>query len=169
MSSEIKLVNLEVSKIQQAGEMMGRAFFDDALGIYMFPDEEKRKALLPLHFIPFIRYGILFGEVFTTVGNPDALAVWLPPGQSDMTSERIEQAGLNQIPELIGKEAWHRFETVNSYVDELHPIEAPEPHWYLGLIGVDNSFKGSGLGSALLQHIHQRANQQNLPSYLWTV
>ena len=169
MFQKTELVKLEASQIQQAGEMIARAFFDDALVIYMFPDEEQRKKLLPLHFIPFIRYGVLFGEVFTTIGNPAAVAVWLPPDQTQMTPEKVEQAGLNQISEIIGEDAWRRFETVNTHVEAFHPTEAHEPHWYLGLIGVDSPFKGKGLGSALLQHIHERADEQGLPSYLWTV
>ncbi len=169
MSSETTLVTLEASQIQQAGEMMARAFFDDALVLYMFPDEEQRRALLPLHFMPFIRYGVLFGEVVTTAGTPDAVAVWLPPDHTDMTPDKVEQAGLHQVSAHIGEEAWHRFETVNAYVEALHPSEAPEPHWYLGLIGVDSPRKGTGLGSTLLRHTHARADAQGLPSYLWTV
>lgn len=82
-----------------------------------------------------------------------------------MTPEKGEQAGLDQVSELTGAEAWHRFETV----DALHPREAPEPHWYLELIGVDSPIKGQGLGSALLQRIHERTDEQGQPSWTWTV
>lgn len=39
----------------------------------------------------------------------------------------------------------------------------------MGFIGVDSPCNGTGLGSALLRHMHQRADEQGLPSYLWTV
>jgi GNAT superfamily N-acetyltransferase len=168
MPSETELVRLDASRIERAGEIAGRAFFDDPLARHFLPDDEQRRELLQAHFIPLIRYGVLFGEVFTTAETPHAVAVWLPPDQDQMTPEKIEQAGLDRVHELVGPEAWHRFETVENYVETFHPAEAPEPHWYLLLLGVDNPFQGKGLGSALLQRVHERADKQGQPSWTWT-
>ncbi len=168
LRDEIKVVPLEESQIEAAGAAMARAFFDDAIMAYMFPDEAERRRLAPWHFSVFIRYGYLFGEVYTTSGNPDGTAVWFRPGKSEFTTERIEQAGLDRAPEVLGAGPWARFNTVCDYVERLHPIEVPEPHWYLPLLGVAPALQGQGAGSALLRPILDRADKDGFPAFLWT-
>ncbi|MGH9971659.1 MAG: GNAT family N-acetyltransferase [Pyrinomonadaceae bacterium] len=164
----MKIVPLEESQVEAAGAAMARAFFDDHIMAYMFPDEDERRRLAPWHFSAFIRYGHLFGEVYTTSGNPDGTAVWFRPGESELTTERLKQAGLDKAPDVLGAAAWSRFNTVCDYVERLHPKEAPEPHWYLPLLGVDPRRQGQGAGSALLKVILDRADKDRLPAYLWT-
>jgi GNAT superfamily N-acetyltransferase len=164
----IEIVPLEESQIEAAGAAMARAFFVDPILAYMFPDEDERRQLAPWHFSAFIRYGYLFGEVYTTSGNPDGTAVWFRPGESELTAERIEQAGLDRAPEILGAESWARFNTVCDYIEALHPKEVPEPHWYLPLLGVDPRLQGQGVGGALLKVILDRADRDGLPAYLWT-
>jgi ribosomal protein S18 acetylase RimI-like enzyme len=168
LREEIKVVPLEESQIEAAGAAMARAFFDDYITAYMFPDEDERRRLAPWHFSAFIRYGYLFGEVYTLSGGPDATAVWFRPGEAELTAERIEQAGLDRAPDVLGAAPWARFSSVCDYVEALHPKEIPEPHWYLPLLGVDPRLQGQGAGSALLKVILERADKDGLPAYLWT-
>ncbi|MCM3903036.1 MAG: GNAT family N-acetyltransferase [Pyrinomonadaceae bacterium] len=168
MREEIEIVPLEESQIEAAGAAMARAFFIDHIMEYMFPDDDERRRLAPWHFSAFIRYGYLFGEVYTTSGSPDGTAVWFRPGGSELTAERIELAGLDQAPNVLGAASWARFSSVCDYVERLHPKEVPEPHWYLPLLGVDPALQGQGVGSALLKVILDRADRDGLPAYLWT-
>lgn len=168
MREVVEIVPLAESQIEAAGAAMARAFFDDPISAYMFPDEDERRRLATWHFSAFIRYGFLFGEVYTTGGNPDGTAVWFRPGESELSAERIEQAGLNRAPDVLGAESWARFNSVCDYIEELHPKEVPEPHWYLPLLGVDPSLQGKGAGSALLRPILNRADKEGLPAFLWT-
>jgi len=151
---------------------MARAFFIDPIMEYMFPDEDERRRLAPWHFSAHIRYGHLFGVVYTTSGSPDVTAagtaVWFRPGESELMAERIEQSGLDLAPAVLGAAPWARFSSVCDYVERLHPKEVPEPHWYLPLLGVDTPLQGQGVGSALLRIILDRADKEGLPAYLWT-
>ena len=85
-----------------------------------------------------------------------------------MTDARLAQAGLDRAPDVLGAAAWDRFISVCDFVEELHPKEVPEPHWYLPLLGVDPVLQGQGVGSALLKVILDRADRDGLPAYLWT-
>ncbi len=165
---EMEIVPLEESQIEVAGAAMARAFFIDHIMEYMFPDDDERRRLAPWHFSAFIRYGYLFGEVYTTSVSPDGTAVWFRPGESELTAERIALAGLDRAADVLGTASWARFSSVCDYVERLHPKEVPEPHWYLPLLGVDPALQGQGVGSALLKVILDRADRDGLPAYLWT-
>lgn len=50
-------------------------------------------------------------------------------------------------------------------MEKVHPAE---PHWYLGLLGVDPSFQGRGLGRYLLEPVLARCDAEGLGVYLET-
>jgi GNAT superfamily N-acetyltransferase len=162
-----EIVPLGESQIEQAAEVLGRAFFDDPLEAYMLPDGESRERLSSLRFARLLRYGHLFGNVYTTANVPQGAAIWLPPGNWDMTEERLKQAGLWDIPSIIGSDAFQRLISVMDYIEPYHR-EVPARHWYLLIVGVDRLLQGQGLGSALLQPILERADADAMPCYLET-
>ena len=66
---EIKVVNLSESQIEDAGRALALAFQSDPLQTYMFPDARERAERSPGHFAALLRYGHLFGQVFTNNGS----------------------------------------------------------------------------------------------------
>jgi GNAT superfamily N-acetyltransferase len=169
MNAEIEIVRLPESQIQRAGEVMARAFFNDPLIVYMFPDVAQRARLLPLHFTPFIHYVHLFGEAFATGGDLQGVAVWLPPGELELRPEGMQQTRLDQAAELIGREALQRYLTMEKHIEPYHQTEVAARHWFLPLLAVDTPLQGKGIGGALLKPILNRADAEGLPAYLWTV
>lgn len=165
----LDIIRLPESEIPRAGEILADSFFRDPIVLYMFPDESERARLLPWHFTAFVRYGHLFGEVYSTAGRTDGVAVWLPPGSVEMPDERIRQAGLDKAPEVLGRGPWERFTSVMSYLEQFHRRDVQMRHWYLPLIGIDSLQQGRGLGSALLEPVLARADDEALPCYLETV
>ena len=163
------LIRLPESEIPRAGEVLAKGFFHDPIVLYMFPEKSERARLLPWHFTAFVRYGHLFGEVYSTAGKTDGVAVWLPPGEAEMSPEHIQQAGLDRVPEVLGREPWERFTGIMSYLEHFHRQDVQRRHWYLPLIGIDPSQQGHGLGGALLKPILARADIEGLPCYLETV
>ena len=163
------VIRLPESEISRAGEVLASGFFHDPIVLYMFPDEGERARLLSWHFTAFVRYGYLFGEVYSTASKTDGVAVWLPSDEVVMPSEHIEQAGLDRAPEVLGKEPWERFTGIMSYLEQFHQQDVQPCHWYLPLIGIDPSQQGHGLGDALLKPMLARADAEGLPCYLETV
>ena len=71
-------------------------------------------------------------------------------------------------PLEMGLRAVIRLWSVNLLAEGIHKRFAPDPHWYLFLLGVDPASQGSGLGSLLLQPILARADLAHMPCYLET-
>jgi GNAT superfamily N-acetyltransferase len=151
-------------QIAPAGEALGRAFFAAPLWKYFLPDEEHRRRVLLAHFTAVVRYGHLFAQVYTTPSTEGA-AVWLPPGAGEMTDDRLEQAGLLDIPAIAGEENMQRFDAVMAFVDPFHKRDMPAEHWNLMILGVDPSAQGTGVGGRLVRAGIERADADGVPCY----
>lgn len=162
------IVELDADKIAVAGAMLARSFFDDGLARHMYPDDGERRLRSPWHFSAMVRYGVLFGRVLTTAGQPLGAAVWLPPGDPGMTDDRIAAAGLDASVAMLGEEAFGRFAGAMAGIEPFHEQDVPRPHWYLALIGVDPDHAGRGIGSALLEPVLEQADRDGIPCYLET-
>jgi ribosomal protein S18 acetylase RimI-like enzyme len=158
---------MKQDQVDRCAASLASAFMTDPLQTYTFPDEAERRLKSPAHFQAFLQYGIMFGEVYASGGGEGAV-VWLPPNETDITSEKAEQGGLTKLPELLGEEAATRFFSVLDFIDPFHKQDVPEPHWYVMVIGVDAAHQGKGLGKSLLQPVMRRAEADNVPIYLET-
>jgi GNAT superfamily N-acetyltransferase len=107
------------------------------------------------------------GERLTTPDSIDGIAVWLPPGLSHTPITRLIRAGLALTPLKFGLGAMGRFMAAN-HVERLRAKLAPEPHWYLWVIGIEPEQQGRGLGSSLVEPMIARAETEGMPCYLET-
>ena len=159
---------LDESQVAEASHVLSRAFHDDPLQTYVFPDPAQRAALSPAHFAPLIRYGLLAGEVWTTAGAVRGVSVWWPPAHTKMNVDALERSGFNALPSAIGEHPYQRFMSVLDYVETFHRRDVQGPHWYAMVIGVDPAVKGQGVGSALVTQPLLRADAEGVPCYLET-
>ena len=148
--------------------MLGRAFHDNPMSVYILPDDGERTRHLGWMFGTSARYGHLYGEVYTTTDRVDGVAVWLTPESPPLDRERAICAGMAEMPKRMGQEAFQRLMVMKSHFDELRRRDAPEPHWYLWVLGVDPPRQGQGVGGALLQPVLARADGAGLPCYVET-
>jgi GNAT superfamily N-acetyltransferase len=155
---------LQLDAINSAAPVIARAFHDDTLSVYLYPDENERSRLAPLMFDALVRYDCLFGQVDYLEGFT-AVATWVRPGDTAETPERLSAAGFDELPDDIPLE---RLDTFFAAIAPLHGRAVPRPHWYLRLLGVDRVQQGRGLGGALLQHGLRRADADGHPCYLET-
>lgn len=163
----ITIHSLSEENIKAASHSLARAFMNDPLQTYVFPDANERSEKSPAHFEAILRYGYTFGEVYTTPKIEGAV-VWLTPGNTDITPEKAEKGALVEIPALLGEEAATRFFSVMDFLDPFHKQDATEPHWYTMVIGVDPAFCGLGYGKALMQHVMTKAQNIRTSIYLET-
>ena len=162
------VVPLTREQLSAAAASLARAFQDDPLQTHVFPDPVERAARSPAHFLPLLEYGLRFGTVLTTAGEPTGAAVWLPPGDAYVTDKRAAAAGLDRLPELLGAEAATRFFAALSAVEPYHRTDVSVDHWYALVVGVEPAAQGRGLGRALLAPILEQADLHGVPCYLET-
>lgn len=160
--------HLDTDSAEEVGHILASAMFNDPLAAATFPEIEDREALLPLHFEALARYCALFGEVHG-IGDPlEAAAIWLAPGETEMSPERLVTAGFNTHAEVIGEEASERFFGVMEHMEGVHAALIDRDHWYLQMIGVSPDVQQGGYGSALLTPALEEADQALQPIYLET-
>ncbi|MFW9952572.1 MAG: hypothetical protein ACFFKA_20825 [Candidatus Thorarchaeota archaeon] len=81
---------LSIEEIDQASELIARAFQEEPLFIYLFPDPTYRKEESLILTKNLIISGLISGEVFITSSKIEEVAVWNPFG--DFEKKQIPQS-----------------------------------------------------------------------------
>ena len=154
----------EPADYDQLADVLTRAFLDDPVVAWFFPEASER----PRRVRRFFREIVLdlglreTAQVDTTEGH-GAVAVWAPPDQWRVSVGRQ----LRLLPRYVSiasiRWAPSRLAVFNQL--EGHHPKGP-PHWYLPTLGTDPAHQGHGLGSALLADRLARCDAEGLPAYL---
>jgi ribosomal protein S18 acetylase RimI-like enzyme len=162
-----EVVPLRETDVPAAAALLSRAFYNDPLQIYTLPDPVERAERSAALFSAALRYGLLFGEVFTTPAL-EGVAIWIGPDAWDITEERAAQAGFDRLPGEMGGEATERFFSVLAIGDEPHRRDVRPDHWWVMVLGVAPEAQGRRLARALLEPIMRRADAARQQCYLET-
>ena len=169
-SAEIRALSLAQAQTEVASEVLGRAFWDDPMSMYLLPDEGHRTKALPAMLGTGVRLGFGNGEVWTTPGSVEGAAVWIAPGRQEFSDEQVAAAGGEQMAEALGPDAMERFGKLMAAMGEQHAANMGDtPHWYLLILGVDPPRQGQGVGGDLLRPMLERLDELGLPAYLETM
>ena len=158
---------LSPGRLSDAAEVLTLAFQHDPISCYVFPEEARRGRVLRWMFHCHLRYGLRYGQVYTTA-EVDGVAIWLPPGQTTQTLWRLLRTGTMPVPLRFGWSACRRSLAFLGIITTWHRDYTPDAHWYLFYVGVTPEQQGRGIGSALLHPVLARADAAALPCYLET-
>lgn len=154
---------------RELGRVLGEAFQDDPVWVWVCPDERRRRDFLGTAFAHVVRPHVRAGRAWTVdaaeapaAQRSSGAAVWAAPGQwktRPLDSIRValpmlRAIGSHGLVERIG---------ALSAIEAHHPRE---PHWYLEIIGADPAMRGRGIGSALLTPMIERCDAEGMPAYL---
>jgi ribosomal protein S18 acetylase RimI-like enzyme len=142
---------------------LASAFQDDPVITWVFPDEQRRRAVLPA-FMEFRLRRLAFphDQVWMT-GDGVAAAAWFPPPGRGQESRWRR---LRLLPPLVGFLGLRTASVLGGLnrMEERHPHDPP--HWYLFILGAEQAAQGQGLGSALLAEVLARVDTDGMPAYL---
>ena len=153
-------------QVEVAANTLAEAFFDDPLMHIVAPNEKKRTIVAPWFFAKSIAYGLRWGEVSCN-DDASAVAIWFPPGNTDITLGRMLRVGIGALPFRAGVNGFVRFMRALSAVEKFHKA-VKGPHWYLMAVGTSPTRQGTGLGSSLLKLGTSKADAAGIPCYLET-
>jgi ribosomal protein S18 acetylase RimI-like enzyme len=138
-----------------------RAFADDPVFSWLYPDEATRYDGLAALFTVALQAGLRRGHTYTAADGRGG-SVWSPPG-IELLDERGGQRLLAAMSEHIGADAPARIETMLT-MQAMHPHDPPS--FYLFSTAVDPDAQGRGLGAALLREVLDVCDRQRFPAYL---
>jgi ribosomal protein S18 acetylase RimI-like enzyme len=168
MPLDLQITRLSEALLDEAADIQARAFYDDPLFAFVFPDARERRARLAWLMRMGVAYGCKYGHVDTTAETMLGHAVWLPPGNTHMDEARLAEAGFVNPEAHMGADALERFAAFMAQIGPIHERLMPEPHWYLMILGVDPRHQGQRVGSMLIQSMLAHADAQQLRCYLET-
>jgi len=143
---------------------MARAFADDPVLAWIFPDDVMRRRRLPSFFAAALRSVSLHQAGTEVVAAGDAVlgaAIWLAPGRWRPPLGR-------QLAALPGSliRLGSRLPAASATYGALATVHPQRPHWYLSGIGTDPPAQGTGVGSALLRSRLDRCDTAGQAAYL---
>jgi ribosomal protein S18 acetylase RimI-like enzyme len=160
----VDVVRLDESRLGEASDVLARAFQEDPAWVWLIPDAERRRRLLPWLFR--VGFDVTAADLWTTDGIVRGAARWIPPGRPPMRIGPTLKA-LVTTPFRLGA-AITPFLAYGRAVEALRAEVMPGPHWYLAGIGVDPTAQRRGIGAALLQPGLHAAAAAALPAVLLT-
>ncbi len=163
------VVPLVRSEQTRAGDVLGRAFFDDPQWVALMPGDDLRRQRLPLMFIGATKMTMFAGGFPERTNGFEAVALWLPPGR-DIGPMAMLRSSPTSVRWAFArpKVDVRRMTRVLKQFDQKKKQLMPEPHWYLMAIGVDPDHQGEGHGSTLVRAGIEKADRDGKMIYLET-
>jgi len=139
--------------------MLARAFYDDPVTAWFYPNPERRLVHARRFFAIRLRQLADQELIFTTSDHTGA-ALWTLPGR---WREDLRQSLmlLPMLPVLLPRIA--RSTRAVREIERRHPVVA---HFYLSVLGTDPDQQGGGIGSALLTPVLDRCDSDGVAAYL---
>ena len=139
--------------------MLARAFYDDPVTAWFYPNDAKRLRHAQRFFAIRLRQLAPQGLIYTTDDLSGAV-LWALP---DRWREDLRQALLlvPMLPVLLA----HIVRSTRG-VREIERHHPAAPHYYLSVLGTEPGRQGEGVGSALLAPVLERCDADGVPAYL---
>jgi ribosomal protein S18 acetylase RimI-like enzyme len=145
---------------ESLASVLVRAFADDPVIRWVFPDDEEARRL---YFRTNLELGDPHGTILT-VDSRLGCAIWAPPGEWRVSL----WTQFLLVPRIIRMLGVRRFQRGMMVFDRLQKEHQEGPHYYLGVLGVDPTCQGRGLGSALVSAGLELADGAGVGAYLET-
>lgn len=154
--------------INAIARLLSRAFYNDPLFSYFFPDATRREQQSFYTFRFLATYTRRQGVINTTPDTLQGAALWLPSQHLDRGLLDMLRFGALRMVLPQGSGALARQLLASDHMQAIHSMQLSGKHWYLSLLGVEPNQKGKGLATGLLRPMLEQADEQGLPCYLDT-
>lgn len=154
---------------EACARVLARSFQDDPGTVNFEPDDDRRRVALPAFFRTFVAAALAEDGDLMVTGDPvEGVASWFGPERFGPSPEAMGANGFGEVLELLGAAAADRLAAMVDEIERVHAELTDGPHLRLEFYGVLPERQGTGIGSALIEHGHRRADELGLPCYLET-
>lgn len=164
------LLKLTPEYLKKVMIVAGKAFQEDPIMVYSYPDQKDRIRLAPYGFYMLYNYGIKNGYAFATSKDLEGITIWLPPEKVHLSFWTMMRYGMFYTMRKVGLriKASKRSMRIFRYEDRKHKELVPQKHWYLQNIAVHPEEQGKGFGKLMLSSMLEKIEGDRLPVYLET-
>lgn len=175
MSKELFRV-LNKRDLGHAVEVASKAFIDDPLWVYLYPDLKRREKYSLRFFKALLSYSIDKGEAYG-VGTPvKAVALWKKygsvKGSQEEKKKRLSMRTFIGMSNMILSGFLYSFFKIRKLMKDIYYMRrllAPRPHHYLHMLCVHPDEQGRGHATTILKALLERGHTQKAPWYLETL
>jgi GNAT superfamily N-acetyltransferase len=155
--------------VDASATVLAASFQDDPGAIVFLPDDAERAAIMPEFFRTFVAAALSEDADSVVVGDPiEGVAIWFGPERHGPSQDAMGAHGFDAILERSRPDATGRLLAMLGEIEANHERLATEPHLRLDFIGVLPDRQGSGIGTALIERGHRRADELGMACYLET-
>ena len=164
------LYKLTSDDVKEACKVAGRAFADDPVMVFTYPDEKERNQKAQYGFNMIYIYGIKYGLTYAISENLEGITVWLP---SDMVYPSIwtmmRNGGFYTMRKIgLKLKVIKKSMAIFKYQEERHRALVPFDHWYFQNIAIEPEEQGKGNGSLLISTMLKTIESDGLPVFVET-
>jgi GNAT superfamily N-acetyltransferase len=159
ISTPVSVRPARVDDFGPLAAMLARAFYDDPVTAWFYPDAARRMRHARRFFGIRLRQ-LEDQELIYTSDDCSGAALWTLPGR---WREDLRQSLmlLPMLPVLLPRIV--RSTHAVREIERRHPVV---PHFYLSVLGTEPEQQGGGIGSALLGPVLQRCDSDEVGAYL---
>jgi hypothetical protein len=159
-------VQLAHDQVFEAGDYLGRAVADDPIvaAIVPVPSHRTRQALATASR-HLVQYAERWGEVYTTRGRIEGLAVWLPPAPHQPVGlARGGAALLHALTADLETDDTFRLVGIGMRLARARHRAIDRPHWHLVTVA-SSSPRAEEICDVLIRPILDRADAERVPCF----
>ena len=155
--------------IDACAHVLADAFQADPGTMVFLPDDGERAQILPGFFRTFVAAALSENADIVVSGDPTfGVASWFGPDRHGPSPEAMGAHGFGAVLEQAGPDGTGRLMAMLGEIEANHERLATGPHLRLEFFGVSPANHREGIGTALIEHGHRRADELALPCYLET-
>jgi len=159
---------LQKQNVVEASIVAARAFQDDLIDSYFFPNPDKRKDILPAFYEYRLSFAIRHGMVYATSPNMEGIAAWLHSDIEELPMWQLIRSGGFKLFRKIGYKATSKMMPVKDYVTSLRTKNAGNKYLHLEILAVEPKSQGLGYSRKLLEPMFEHLDSKELPCFLET-
>ena len=159
---------LQKQNVSEASSIAARAFQDDLIDSYFFPNPDERREILPAFYEYRLNFAVRYGVVYATSPNIEGIAAWLPSDLGEMSMWQMMRSGGFKLFRKLEYKIPSKMMAVKDYVRSLRTKNAGDKFIHLEILAVEPKSQGMGYAKKLLEPMFERIDSEGLPCFLET-